>query len=69
MSTSNTVERAYELARSGECASIADIRRRLSSEGCEYVTRHLMGRTIQRELRELMADSSDPFASQSPDSK
>jgi hypothetical protein len=54
MAGSNTIERAYQLAKSGECASLGDIRRRLSAEGCEQVTQHLSGRSIQQALRQLL---------------
>ena len=58
MSRVNTVERAYQLAASGECASLEDIRRRLSQEGCESVTGHLSGRAIQQSLRRLLGGSA-----------
>jgi hypothetical protein len=54
MNGSNTIERAYQLARSGECATLADLRRRLSAEGCLQVTQHLCGRSIQQSLRRLL---------------
>ena len=58
--SNNTVERAFELARSGECASLDDIRKRLQAEGCEQVTRHLMGKNIQQSLRVLLSNSAAP---------
>ena len=46
----STVERAYQLARSGTCRSIEDIRRRLTTERYESVQAHLSGASIKRDL-------------------
>jgi hypothetical protein len=48
-----TVERAYELARSGSCATVEQIRMQLSRERHESVQQHLSGPTIRRELSRL----------------
>lgn len=48
-----TVERAYELARSGDYVSAADIRKQLSKEGYGDAELQLTGRTITGELRRL----------------
>jgi hypothetical protein len=53
MSQTPTVERAFELARSGECLSVGDIRKRLKAENCEAVEAQLAGRAIQRALAAL----------------
>ena len=52
--SNNTVERAYQLAGSGECSSMDEIRARLKAEGCEQVAGHLSGRSIQLALRRLL---------------
>ncbi len=49
----STLERAFELARSGECASTAEIRLRLKRERCDSVDAHLQGPAINRQLRLL----------------
>ena len=49
----STLERAFELARSGECATVADIRLRLKRERFDSVEAHLQGQSIQRQLRRL----------------
>ena len=54
-SGNNTVERAYQLAGSGEYTSVEQIRAQLRAEGCEQVVGHLSGRSIQRDLRRLLA--------------
>ncbi|MCJ8157793.1 hypothetical protein [Sphingomonas sp. LaA6.9] len=48
-----TIERAYQLARSGTCASVQDIRQQLNHEHHEAVEAHLLGPTIVHHLREL----------------
>lgn len=54
----HTVERAFELARSGECASMADIRCRLRRERREQVDLHLAGRLIREQLRQALAEGA-----------
>lgn len=49
----STVERAYQLARSGECADIEDVRKRLRAEGFENLRSHLQGRSVSKAIREL----------------
>jgi len=46
-------ERAFELARSGECASVADVRTCLRKEGYIHVASHLSGSSITGPLRLL----------------
>lgn len=54
MSSKGTVERALEIAASGECRTIDDVRRRLSMERLTSVDAHLAGRAIRAQLRALM---------------
>jgi len=49
-----TVVRAFELARSGACHSVEDIRRQLKSEGYSSYQEHLSGKLIKKQLLELM---------------
>jgi len=49
------LERAFELARSGECAKLEDIRERLKAEG--YGVEQLSGPALLRQLRELCVAS------------
>ena len=44
------VERAFDLAGSGQCRTVQDIRRQLSGEGYLDVRHHLSGRSIMAEL-------------------
>ena len=48
-----TVERAYQLARSGECAGVKEIKERLLIEGFQDVSGQLYGSTITKALRLL----------------
>jgi len=48
-----TLERAFDLARSGDYASVADIRQQLKRERYDQVEAHLAGHSINRELRAL----------------
>jgi hypothetical protein len=52
-----TVERAFELARSGVCHSVDEIAGRLQREQFEAVEAHLSGPQIRRDLRQLCAEA------------
>jgi len=58
----STIERAFILARSGDCASVNDIRRQLKRERFEQVEGHLAGHSINRELRTLCQAAAQPVA-------
>ncbi len=47
------LERAFELAGSGECAGTDDIRAKLKAEGYTGVDEQLYGRLLKRQLQEL----------------
>jgi hypothetical protein len=63
-SSPNILERAFDLARSGECTDVAQIRIRLKQERYESVEAHLRGPAITRQLRLLCeaARTSGPAA-------
>ena len=48
-----TLERAFVLARSGECSGVDEIRQQLKRERFDQVDAHLAGHSINRELRAL----------------
>jgi len=50
-----TVERAYQLAKSGDCANVDDIKARLKAEGYPSVWQHLSAPMLTRDLRGLCA--------------
>jgi hypothetical protein len=68
MTIPTTLERAFELARSGDCSSLQDIRRRLKSEGFDQVEAHLAGPAIGKQLRRLCEEarttSAEPRAAE-----
>jgi len=47
------LERAFQLAKSGICLSVADLKKRLKSEG--YATTDIVGMSISKQLRALIA--------------
>jgi hypothetical protein len=49
----STIERAYQLARSGRCRGIDDIRRALTAERYEAIQGHLAGASIRQDLLAL----------------
>lgn len=51
----STIERAIQLARSGSCHSVDDIRQQLTREGYDSVDNHLQGMTIKKQLTAALA--------------
>ena len=51
-----TLERAYELARSGQCRTVGDIKSRLQQEGHERVQDRLYGGSLTSALRKLCVE-------------
>ena len=58
MTQTTTLERAFELARSGSCATVQDIRRKLKSEGYDQVEAHLSGPSLGKQLRRLCEEAT-----------
>jgi hypothetical protein len=52
-----TLERAFTLARSGEYATVSDIRAQLKRERHDQVEAHLSGASITRQLRRLCEEA------------
>ena len=57
MARSAAVERAFTLARSGHCRSVAEILRRLSDEDRAAVEVHLAAPSARRELILICSDA------------
>jgi hypothetical protein len=57
VSKPTTVERAFELARSGTCKSVEEIRKTLRAEGFEAPESYLRGRSIGDQLRALIKEA------------
>jgi hypothetical protein len=51
-----TVERAFELARTGSCRTIEEIAAQLKLENQEAVDAHLFGSSIRKDLRQACAE-------------
>lgn len=62
MTSPTTLERAFALARSGDCSNVSDIRQRLRAERFDQVDAHLAGPAISRQLRELCVEARDSTA-------
>lgn len=56
--TKGTIERAFELARSGQYRTVEEIQATLSKEGCESVAQHLQGPQIRHELRQMIKSNA-----------
>lgn len=56
---SSTVERAFQLARSGACLSLGDIRKALRFEGYLGVDSHLGSPSLSKQLGALIKASMD----------
>jgi hypothetical protein len=54
MAQQTTVERAFELARSGAYRNVGEIRRQLKLEGFSSYEEHLAGVSIKKQLLALM---------------
>lgn len=51
------IERAYQLARSGEVIDILHIKMKLNAEGYLQIDSHLDGSKIRGDLRRLIAET------------
>ena len=68
-----TIERAYELAKSGTCRTVGDIKAKLQAEGHERVQDRLYGGSLTSALRKLcvanyvVPEGEDEAAPNQPD--
>ena len=53
--TDSTIERAYELARSGRVPNVASLKTRLKADGCRAVDALLAPRAIRGHLEAICA--------------
>lgn len=56
------IQRAFQLARQGNCFSVDDIRVTLTKEGYESVPQHMAGPELIRQLRAIIAAAKAPEA-------
>jgi hypothetical protein len=59
----STIERAFQLAKSGEYADVGAIRQQLTKEGLPDPEGQISGPTLLRQLRQLCANARSPEAS------
>jgi len=52
------LERAFQLARSGQCRTLGDIHHQLKREDFAQIQAHLGGRAIQNQLKKLIAEAA-----------
>lgn len=50
----NAIERAFELARDGDCNSVLAIRKKLVREAYAHVDEHLAGSSIRTQLSQII---------------
>jgi hypothetical protein len=60
----STVERAYELARSGQFSCVAAIKKQLKVEGYTSVEPHFCGQALQKTLRQICMGRASQHAHQ-----
>lgn len=56
----STIERAYQVARSGQAADFASLKRRLQDEGCRAVDALLAQRSLRSHLEAICAAAFRP---------
>jgi hypothetical protein len=59
-----TLERAYALARSGQCPNVNQLKDRLKAEGCRAVDSILAARSIRGHLEAICAATFKATASE-----
>lgn len=55
--SSGLLERAFELAKSGQCRSVTHLGRQLEKEGYQNANSALSGKALRAQLRALCIDS------------
>ena len=67
--TQSTIERAYQLARSGEVENLPALTRRLKAEGCRAVDALLAPRSLRGHLTAICAAAHRPGETSEADTK
>ena len=60
MNRLTTIERAYQLAESGECRNVSEVKQRLAAEGYDRINDQLYGSTVTAALCERCQRSYKP---------
>lgn len=58
MNCRSILVRAFELARTGDYSTVAEVERALMREGYSLVEMHLRGPSIRRQLRDLCRETA-----------
>jgi hypothetical protein len=58
--TMSTLERAYALARSGQCSDVDRLKERLKADGCRAVDALLAARSVRGHLSAICAAAFKP---------
>lgn len=61
MNSENPLERAFALARSGECRDMRELEQQLKREGFSNVLSHLSAPTLRRQITGLMTGRPQPI--------
>jgi hypothetical protein len=64
--TISTIERAYQLARSGQARDLASLKRRLKADGCRAVDALLAPRSLSGHLEAICSATFKPQPSSAP---
>jgi len=64
--TLSTIERAYQVARSGQAPNLASLKQRLKADGCRAVDALLAPRSLAAHLEAICAAASKATAKPSP---
>jgi hypothetical protein len=67
--TMSTIERAYQVARSGQAPNLASLKQRLKADGCRAVDALLAPRSLSAHLEAICAAAFKPQASPSTSAK
>lgn len=58
MFTASTIQRAFDLARTGTYGTVEEIRAQLRTDGYFYVDQHLSGLSVRRQLKAAIRQAS-----------
>jgi hypothetical protein len=67
MNDVGTIERAYALAKSGQCRNVEEVRRKLREQGATQVDLHLSGKLIRRQLARMCREAAPGAAVPEPE--
>ena len=61
MDRQHIIERAFQLAQTGECRGMAELHARLKRERYSRVEDHLAGKAIKQQLRDIFVTARLPL--------